>query len=111
MIKVKNTSDRPIQVGSHYHFAEVNPGLTVEEVRTGTSPNYVWRNPPNGALLSKCTEAKGRRLNIAAGKSVRFEPGDVCCVELVEIEGYVQSKATGAVPATDEILGLRKGTV
>ncbi|WP_307135740.1 urease subunit beta [Streptomyces aurantiacus] len=70
-IRVRNTSDRPVQVGSHYHFAEVNPGLTVVKVGTRTSPSdpLVWKKPSNGALL-KCAEAKGRRLNIAAGKSV-----------------------------------------
>ncbi|MGW0332194.1 urease subunit beta [Streptomyces sp. NPDC003011] len=107
-ITVKNTSDRPIQVGSHYHFAEVNPGLE-QVVTTDTSVTY--------KPLLESTEAKGRRLNIAAGKSVRFEPGDVCRVELVDIEGFVKSKSkskskgTDAEPATEEILGLRKGNV
>ena len=96
-IKVKNTSDRPIQVGSHYHFAEVNPGLTVVESPVG--------RPASDPLLWNCAHAKGRRLNIAAGKSVRFEPGDECCVELVEIEG----EAKGG--KTNKIQGLRKGKV
>ncbi len=96
-IKVRNTSDRPIQVGSHYHFAEANPGLTVIESPVGT--------PASDPLLWNCVEAKGRRLNIAAGKSVRFEPGDECCVELVEIAG----EAKGG--KTSKIQGLRKGIV
>ncbi|WP_405877044.1 urease subunit beta [Streptomyces sp. NBC_00005] len=95
-LKVRNTSDRPVQVGSHYHFAEVNPGLEVVENPVGTSVN----NEP----LKDCAEAKGRRLNIAAGTSVRFEPGDVCCVELVKIEGDAKND-------TRKIQGLRKGIV
>jgi urease subunit gamma/beta len=95
-IKVRNTSDRPVQVGSHYHFAEVNPGLKVVENPVGTS---VPDQP-----LKDCAEAKGRRLNIAAGTSVRFEPGDVCCVELVKIEGDAKND-------TRKIQGLRKGIV
>jgi urease subunit gamma/beta len=54
--------------------------------------------------LRDCPEAKGRRLNIAAGTSVRFEPGDVCCVELVRIEGDARND-------TRRIQGLRKGAV
>ncbi|WTI42004.1 urease subunit gamma [Streptomyces sp. NBC_00589] len=95
-IKVRNTSDRPIQVGSHYHFAEVNPGLKVVVNSSGGGMTYdeLWT----------CAEAKGRRLNIAAGTSVRFEPGDECCVELVKIEGDAKSD-------TSKIQGLRKGIV
>ncbi|WP_324606377.1 urease subunit beta [Streptomyces cellulosae] len=95
-IKVRNTSDRPVQVGSHYHFAEVNPGLKVIENPVGTS---VPDQP-----LKDCAEAKGRRLNIAAGTSVRFEPGDVCCVELVKIEGDAKNDPR-------KIQGLREGFV
>jgi urease subunit gamma/beta len=95
-IKVQNKSDRPVQVGSHYHFAEVNPGLEVVESPVGT--------PVTSSLLKDCAEAKGRRLNIAAGTSVRFEPGDECCVELVEIEGDAMGDPT-------KIQGLREGTV
>ncbi|MFC9248715.1 urease subunit beta [Streptomyces sp. NPDC057136] len=95
-IKVRNKSDRPIQVGSHYHFAEVNPGLEVVENPIGT--------PVTSGLLKDCAEARGRRLNIAAGTSVRFEPGDECCVELVEIEGDALGDPT-------KIRGLREGTV
>lgn len=96
-IKVRNTSDRPIQVGSHYHFAEVNPGLTVIESPVGT--------PASDPLLRNCAEAKGRRLNIPAGTSVRFEPGDECCVELVEFEGEARNRNVSA------IRGLRKEAV
>ena len=63
-LKVKNTGDRPIQVGSHYHFAETN-----------------------GALDFDRGAAKGFRLNIAAGTAVRFEPGQERTVELVALAG------------------------
>lgn len=63
-VKVANTGDRPIQVGSHYHFYETNPALEFER---------------------ECT--KGLRLNIAAGTAVRFEPGQTREVELVEYVG------------------------
>ena len=61
---VKNASDRPIQVGSHYHFAETNAGLEFDR-----------------------PAAHGMRLNIASGMAVRFEPGQQRTVELVEIGG------------------------
>ena len=61
---VKNTSDRPIQVGSHYHFAETNGGLDFDRAA-----------------------ARGMRLNIAAGTAVRFEPGQQRTVELVDYAG------------------------
>lgn len=61
---VKNASDRPIQVGSHYHFAETNAGLDFDR-----------------------TAAHGKRLNIASGMAVRFEPGQQRTVELVDIGG------------------------
>ena len=63
-IAVANTGDRPIQVGSHYHFAETN-----------------------GALGFDRAVAQGMRLNIASGSAVRFEPGQQRTVELVEIAG------------------------
>lgn len=63
-IKVANTGDRPIQVGSHYHFYETNPALEFDRDTT-----------------------KGLRLNIAAGTAVRFEPGQTREVELVEYVG------------------------
>ena len=61
---VCNTADRPIQVGSHYHFAETN-----------------------GALDFDRTAAHGMRLNIASGTAVRFEPGQQRTVELVDYAG------------------------
>ena len=63
-IKVSNTGDRPIQVGSHYHFFESNKFLSFDREL-----------------------AKGMRLNIAAGTAVRFEPGQTREVELIEIKG------------------------
>jgi urease subunit beta len=63
-VVVQNQSDRPIQVGSHYHFAETN-----------------------GALGFDRAAAQGMRLNIASGSAVRFEPGQQRTVELVEIAG------------------------
>jgi urease subunit beta len=63
-IDVANTGDRPIQVGSHFHFYEVNEALKFDREST-----------------------RGYRLNIAAGTAVRFEPGQERTVELVEISG------------------------
>jgi urease subunit beta len=63
-ISVANSGDRPIQVGSHFHFFEANPALQFE--RAG---------------------AYGMRLNIAAGTAVRFEPGQSRSVELVALAG------------------------
>ncbi|MFI2781379.1 urease subunit beta [Streptomyces sp. ALB3] len=63
-LTVLNAADRPVQVGSHYHFAEANPGLDFDR----------------GA-------AHGLRLNIAAGTAVRFEPGIPVDVELVPLTG------------------------
>jgi urease subunit beta len=63
-LAVQNTSDRPIQVGSHYHFAETN-----------------------GALGFDRAVAQGMRLNIPSGAAVRFEPGQQRTVELVEFSG------------------------
>jgi urease subunit beta len=63
-IEVANTGDRPIQVGSHYHFAETNPALSFDRVA-----------------------ARGRRLDIAAGTAVRFEPGQTRKVRLVGFAG------------------------
>jgi len=61
---VRNTADRPIQVGSHYHFSETNSALVFDR-----------------------TAARGMRLNIAAGTAVRFEPGQQRTVELVDYAG------------------------
>ena len=64
VLVVQNTADRPIQVGSHYHFAETN-----------------------GALQFDRAAARGMRLNIASGTAVRFEPGQQRTVELVDYAG------------------------
>lgn len=64
-IVVANTGDRPIQVGSHYHFYETNPALSFERQK-----------------------ALGFRLNIAAGTAVRFEPGQEREVELIALVGH-----------------------
>ena len=61
---IENSGDRPIQVGSHYHFAETN-----------------------GALKFDRAAARGMRLNIASGTAVRFEPGQQRTVELVDYAG------------------------
>ncbi|WP_093802029.1 urease subunit beta [Streptomyces sp. Wb2n-11] len=63
-LTVLNAADRPVQVGSHYHFAEANPGLYFDRAA-----------------------ARGLRLNIAAGTAVRFEPGIPVDVELVPVGG------------------------
>ena len=63
-IAVANVGDRPIQIGSHYHFYETNPALKFDRGST-----------------------RGFRLNIAAGTAVRFEPGQSRTVELVEYAG------------------------
>ena len=63
-VVVQNTADRPIQVGSHYHFAETNAVLGFDRIA-----------------------ARGMRLNIASGTAVRFEPGQQRTVELVDFVG------------------------
>ncbi|TCG06079.1 urease subunit beta [Paraburkholderia steynii] len=63
-VTVSNTGDRPVQVGSHYHFYEVNTALAFDR-----------------------EAARGFRLNIAAGTAVRFEPGQERTVELVALAG------------------------
>ncbi|MGI9480412.1 MAG: urease subunit beta [Hyphomicrobiaceae bacterium] len=63
-IRVANTGDRPIQVGSHYHFFETNPALSFDR-----------------------ESARGFRLDIAAGTAVRFEPGQSRTVTLVALAG------------------------
>ena len=63
-LTVANTGDRPIQVGSHYHFFETNPALRFDR-----------------------TQARGCRLDIPAGTAVRFEPGQEREVDLVEYDG------------------------
>ena len=64
ILKVSNTGDRPVQVGSHYHFAEANPALDFDRAA-----------------------ARGQRLDIAAGTAVRFEPGQSREVILVPFRG------------------------
>jgi urease subunit beta len=64
VLDVANTGDRPIQVGSHYHFAETNPALQFDRIK-----------------------ARGRRLDIASGTAVRFEPGQTRRVQLVPFRG------------------------
>lgn len=85
-IRVSNTGDRPVQVGSHIHFVEVNPQLSFDR-----------------------KETVGKRLNIPAGTAVRFEPGQEMEVELVELGGkrevYGLSNLTnGSVDQKDGIL-------
>lgn len=63
-LTVANTGDRPVQVGSHYHFAETNPGLAFDRAA-----------------------ARGMRLDIPAGTAVRFEPGQTRDVRLVAFGG------------------------
>lgn len=78
-LRVANTGDRPIQVGSHYHFFETNAALAFDRAA-----------------------ARGMRLNIAAGTAVRFEPGQTRTVELVDYAGErkvygFQGKVMGAL--------------
>ena len=63
-VQVANSGDRPIQVGSHFHFFEANPALQFERA-----------------------QSYGMRLNLAAGTAVRFEPGQTRTVELVALSG------------------------
>ena len=76
-LSVSNTGDRPIQVGSHYHFFETNPALRFERAKT-----------------------KGFRLDIPAGTATRFEPGQTRTVRLVAIAGKRQ-----AVGFRGEVMG------
>jgi len=63
-VLVRHTGDRPVQVGSHYHFFEVNPALQFDRAQT-----------------------RGMRLNVAAGTGIRFEPGEEKQVKLVAFAG------------------------
>jgi urease subunit beta len=94
-LQVANTGDRPIQVGSHYHFFEVNEALSFER-----------------------EQARGMRLNIPAGTAVRFEPGDEREVTLVALAGSRQvyglnAKINGALDTEaaepKESKGKKKG--
>ncbi|SEG70557.1 urease subunit beta [Actinacidiphila yanglinensis] len=83
-LTVLNAADRPVQVGSHYHFAEANPGLRFDRAA-----------------------ARGLRLNIAAGTAVRFEPGIPVEVELVPVAGHrvvagLRGETAGPLDATPE---------
>lgn len=80
---VLNAADRPVQVGSHYHFAEVNPGLDFDRAA-----------------------AHGKRLNVPAGSAVRFEPGIPTEVELVPLGGKrivvgLRGETGGALDVSD----------
>lgn len=79
VVKVANSGDRPVQVGSHYHFAEANEGLLFDRAA-----------------------ARGKRLDIPAGTAVRFEPGQAREVSLVPLRGArvvtgFQGKVMGAL--------------
>ena len=63
-LDVANTGDRPVQIGSHYHFAEANPALDFDR-----------------------TKARGYRLDVAAGTAIRFEPGQTRSVTLIPFAG------------------------
>ena len=75
-LKVSNTGDRPIQVGSHYHFNETNPALVFDR-----------------------DKARGMRLNIPAGTTVRFEPGQSRDVSLIPFAG------------SRRVIGFREGVM
>ncbi len=84
VLRVANTGDRPVQVGSHYHFAEANPRLDFDR-----------------------DAALGMRLDIAAGTAVRFEPGQVREVRLIPISGArivygFNQRVMGPLPALQE---------
>jgi urease subunit beta len=89
-LSVANTGDRPIQVGSHYHFHETNQALTFAR-----------------------DAARGMRLNIAAGTAVRFEPGQTRTVELVDLAGAraifgFQGRVMGAIDAVKKKAVVKK---
>ncbi len=88
VVDVVNTGDRPVQVGSHYHFAEANPALAFDRAA-----------------------ARGHRLDIAAGTSVRFEPGVGRTVTLVPFGGDrivagLRGEVAGPLDAPDQQGGL-----
>lgn len=91
-IRVSNTGDRPIQVGSHIHFFEVNRQLSFERKETA-----------------------GTRLNIPAGTAVRFEPGEEMEVELTQIGGNrcvygIADLTNGSVDMKDEMIERAKNS-
>ena len=83
-LEVANTGDRPVQVGSHYHFAEANAGLAFDRAA-----------------------ARGLRLDIPAGSAIRFEPGQTRAVTLVPIGGdrVIQGFDGRVMGALDQIAG------
>lgn len=90
VMRVSNTGDRPVQVGSHLHFVEANQFLSFDR-----------------------KEAIGKRLNIPAGTAVRFEPGQEHEVELVELGGTrevygISNLTNGSVDNKEEILKRAK---
>ena len=90
VLEVSNSGDRPIQVGSHYHFIETN-----------------------GALKFDRAAAYGKRLDIPAGTAVRFEPGETKTVKLVEIAGKKvirggNNLASGKVSAVGKKAALKR---
>jgi urease subunit beta len=90
-LKVANLADRPIQVGSHYHFFETNDALSFDR-----------------------KAAYGMRLNIAAGTAVRFEPGQTRTIELVDYAGErkvygFQGKVMGKLRASAPVQAKRGG--
>ncbi|OEV14083.1 urease subunit beta [Streptomyces nanshensis] len=85
VLTVLNAADRPVQVGSHYHFAEANPGLDFDRAA-----------------------ARGRRLAVAAGTAVRFEPGIPVEVRLVPLGGRrvvagLRGETGGPLDAADDV--------
>jgi urease beta subunit len=87
-LTVANTGDRPIQVGSHFHFFEANRALRFERAR-----------------------AFGMRLNVPAGTAVRFEPGDEKVVTLVELAGAREVYGLNALTDGSTTEGRRAGSV
>ncbi|MBT8160457.1 MULTISPECIES: urease subunit beta [Arthrobacter] len=92
-VKVVNRGDRPVQVGSHYHFAEANPALEFDR-----------------------DAAQGRRLDIPAGTAARFEPGDAKTVQLVELAGTrevygLRNAVNGSLDSTPAQANGSEGTV
>ena len=83
-LRVANTGDRPIQVGSHFHFFEANRALRFERLKA-------W----------------GMRLNVPAGTAVRFEPGDEKSVTLVELAGAQEVHGLNAL-ADGKVDGARR---
>lgn len=92
-LDITNTGDRPIQVGSHYHFFETNEALSFDR-----------------------TAARGFRLNIPAGTAVRFEAGDTKRVELVELAGLrevygLQARVNGKLDLKSKAPARRKSKI